>query len=675
MLINAIKYIANTAQGEFGFHFPFDKGLNIIRANNSSGKSTVISSIYYALGLEEIIGGKGLKTLNSAMKDSFKSNGDDVKVISSKVLIEIENSSGEFFTSCRHITSGSVDTRLFEVYINEHLSKNTDLTGEPVFKFIHDAGGANSENGFHFFLEEFLGLKLPEVITNKGDVTKLYLQCVFASMFIEQKRGWTDYIANTPYYAIRDAKKKVVEFVLNLDTFQSELEREKLKNEFTKLITEWKSLINEVKFITNNEFLSFNEDIATPSKYEGVVSLSKFIDGAHVELSDHKSNLLVESRTINSSLESEIEPTSEEIISEINIQTEKLETISFNIGSLVQDKILKKHELVAISNLGKEISEDIGKTKSLVKLKKFGAEIDIHSANDFCPVCNQKIDDNLVLLGKPVLSMDVEDNILYLETQKKMLDSQSNAISKEIEGMERQELQLRNQFSAERRLLSSLKNDIKENRSTTRYLISKQVNIDSELESLNSTESHVKDIEQSLNSLYAKIKNNREEWEKLPNGDYSNADFEKIKLFGQLFRSNASAFDYSSADIKDIEINAASLLPTLEKVELREIIDVKNESSASDFVRLIWAYILALYQSKKYINGNNHIGTLIFDEPGQHSMSIESQRALMNMLSHEENLQSIVAASFDESENNFITTTRDLKFNYINWDGKVISMI
>lgn len=675
MRINAIKYIANTAQGEFGFYFPFDKGLNIIRANNSSGKSTVISSIYYSLGLEEIIGGKGLKTLNSAMKDSFKLNGNDIKVLSSKVLIEIENSTGDFFTSCRHIKCGSVDTRLLEVYMNEHLSKDTNLIGEPVFKFIHDAGGANSENGFHFFLERFLGLKLPEVITNKGDVTKLYLQCVFASMFIEQKRGWTDYIANTPYYSIRDAKKKVVEFVLNLDTFKSELEREKLKSEFTKLITEWKSLINEVKFITNNEFLSFNEDIVDPSKYQGVVSLSKFIDGAHVELSYHKSNLLVESRSINSSLESEIEPTSEEIISEINIQTEKLEAISFNIGSLVQNKVLKKHESVAISNLEREISEDIRKTKSLVKLKKFGAEIDIQSANDFCPVCSQKIDDNLVLIGKPVLSMDVEDNILYLETQKKMLDSQYKAISKEIEEMERRELQLRNQFSVERRLLSSLKNDIKENRSTTRYLISKQVNIDSELESLNSTESHIKDIEQKLNSLSAKIKDNRERWENLPSGDYSDTDYEKINLFGQLFRSNASAFDYSSADIKDIEINAASLLPTLEKVELREIIDVKNESSASDFVRLIWAYILALYQAKKYSTGNNHIGALIFDEPGQHSMSIESQRALMNLLSHETNLQSIVAASFDESEDIFITTTRDLEFNYINWDGKVISKI
>ncbi|ORM69178.1 hypothetical protein HA48_19535 [Pantoea wallisii] len=675
MFINAIKYIAKTIQGDFGFYFTFDKGLNIIRADNSSGKSTVISSIYYALGLEEIIGGRGLKTLNSALKDSFKVNGNDVKVISSKVFIEIGKSNGEFFTSCRHITSDSVDTKLFKVYMNEHLSKNTDLIGEPIFKFIHDAGGANSENGFHLFLEKFLGLELPEVLTNKGDVTKLYLQCIFASMFIEQKRGWTDYIANTPYYAIRDAKKKVVEYVLNLDTFKSEFEKEKLKSEFTTLITEWKSLINEIKFIANSKFLSFNERIVTPSEYKGLVSLSKSIDGTHVTLSDYKKNLLIESREIKSSLESEIEPTSEEITAEITIQTEKIEAINFNLVSLVQDKILKKHESVAISKLEKEISEDIKKTKSLVKLKKFGAEINIHSANDFCPVCSQKIDDNLVLIGKPVLSMDVEDNILYLETQKKMLNSQSNAISKEIEIMGRRELQLRNQFSMERRLLTSLKEDIKENRNIIRYLISKQVNIDSELESLNSTESSIKEIEQALNSLSAKIKENREKWDNLPSGDYSSADIEKIMLFAKLFRSNASSFDYSSADIEDIEINAASLLPTLEKVELREIIDVKNESSASDFVRLIWAYIIALYQAKKYSTGNNHIGVLIFDEPGQHSMSIESQRSLLNILSHENNLQSIVAASFDESENNFITTTRGLEFKYINWDGKVISSI
>ncbi|UUZ66321.1 hypothetical protein LP417_35505 (plasmid) [Polaromonas sp. P1-6] len=113
-------------------------------------------------------------------------------------------------------------------------------------------------------------------------------------------------------------------------------------------------------------------------------------------------------------------------------------------------------------------------------------------------------------------------------------------------------------------------------------------------------------------------------------------------------------------------------------MELRQIISrpkasLVADSSASDFVRLIWSYLLALYQTSatRGFEGN-HPGVLLMDEPGQHSMRSTSQHALLQLLSGESKLQSIVAASFDENESVFLEATAGLEFKLISWEGKVI---
>jgi len=63
---------------------------------------------------------------------------------------------------------------------------------------------------------------------------------------------------------------------------------------------------------------------------------------------------------------------------------------------------------------------------------------------------------------------------------------------------------------------------------------------------------------------------------------------------------------------------------------------------------------------------------MLFDEPGQHSMRWESQRELLARLAAEGALQSIVAASFDESETVFNDVTENIKHKLISWEGKLI---
>ena len=53
--INNIKIEVNTTDGLFGSFYKFNKGLNIIRGDNTSGKSSLFQAIIYCLGFEELI--------------------------------------------------------------------------------------------------------------------------------------------------------------------------------------------------------------------------------------------------------------------------------------------------------------------------------------------------------------------------------------------------------------------------------------------------------------------------------------------------------------------------------------------------------------------------------------------------------------------------------------------
>ena len=48
-------------------------------------------------------------------------------------------------------------------------------------------GSAVSERGFHHWLADFIGWKLPSVITFEGKDTTLYLECIFPLFFVEKK--------------------------------------------------------------------------------------------------------------------------------------------------------------------------------------------------------------------------------------------------------------------------------------------------------------------------------------------------------------------------------------------------------------------------------------------------------------------------------------------------------
>ena len=679
MKIRAIKLIIDTDRGEFGFSFAFGRSLTVIRGSNSSGKSTLFNCLVYGLGMEELIGGRGEKVLPYAVKDYFLHDETRVPVTTSDVYVELENSIGRIVTLRRAIRNAERSSKLVEIFEGAVLTNDAQLvTSRPTFLF--DPGSAQKEEGFFQFLESFFDYQLPGVPTTSGGMTKLYLQNIFSALVVEQKRGWTDYLANTPFYGIRDARIRVAEFLLGLGVFDLQATRAKLDTDALAIDSDWRSAYEALRQIATANNVVLEGVSASPTSVfdANSVRLEKFDGRSHTPLAEYVNVRRSEHAELGQQAEVYGSVSGETAIHQIESASNELQRLSVVHERASSNLTLQQASLSELRLLLAENVEDLERNKVAVKLRELGAQMDIEVATDHCPTCHQSVEDTLLLEIVSGPQMDLQTNIDYLDSQRRMLQSQVNGAAEEVRRSEIVVADVGGLLAAQHDFRNSLRDDVSDGATQSRALIRRQIQIELELSNLHAFEDRATSLLDSIAKIARRVEANRAARKALPKDAYSSADQAKLSLFEKYFRSNASSFGYESADIADIRISFDTLTPILSELELREIrtkvqTSLTADSSASDFVRLIWSFRLALYQtsSMKGFDGH-HPGLLLMDEPGQHSMRSASQHALLQLLSGQSGLQSIVAASFDENESVFREATAGLTFVLIEWEGKVI---
>lgn len=319
-------------------------------------------------------------------------------------------------------------------------------------------------------------------------------------------------------------------------------------------------------------------------------------------------------------------------------------------------------------------TDDLEKNKVARKLRDLGATQEIKTAGGRCPTCNQPVEDTLLADAVTGPQMDLDANIKYLDSQRKMLVRQITGLKEGVQTAEVKVAELEARLVAKRDVLVAMRDDLTSGATESKAVVRRQVQIEVEVEALQKLEERAAETVLSLESIAKRMRNNQAARAKLPKNAYTEADYKRIKIFKKNFKANAGSFGYESASLAEVDIATDNLVPSLSQMELREIrTDIKTDSSASDFVRLIWSYLLALHQASNTPNfKGNHPGILMLDEPGQHSMAVDSQHALLKQLAGETKLQSIVAASFDENEDVFRQATAGITYKLIEWEGKLL---
>lgn len=641
----------NTIKGTYGIDESFKDGLNFIASfENTCGKSSILAAIYYCLGFEQILGGAGRigsKVLTSAFKTAIEDNGESLTVTESGAYLEINNGN-ETRTIYRNIKSESKDNHLVTVYYGNYDSiSNNKILSEDYYVNIQNS--ATSEKGFHTFLEEFLHMELPLVRTSDGNERKLYLQMIFSSMFIEQKHGWSDILSGMPVFGIRESKKRIVEYILGLDTLKNEKERDRLNVVKTQIEYKWDQLISDFKKAVYSELcevsnLPIHPQVLSDIDYSRIVVSvlgSASIKEEIQSLNDEYNGLR------------QLKPLVCDNFDALNIELSETETqiLAFeNRLDEINRSLASCNE--AIKRLNSDlilVKSDIRNNNDAARLQKFGSETvggDISS--NICPVCKQHIQDNLLDAETVSGFMSIEDNIRHLGEQKKMLEFTLGSRKELHEKLNREKDDLEVRLQTLRRLAHTLRSDLFTTTDTeaSEAIMLKRIEISNRIERLSKLENTIISLTEQLKGLSVEWNTYLDQKNKLPKKDISESDIEKITLLKKRFIENLKRYHYSSlSSFEGIEISInSSLLPTIDGF------DMKFDSSASDGIRVIWAFTMALLQVSIEKNGN-HPGVIIFDEPAQQSIVPEDMKSFIKtVVEIKKSFQIITAITLNSQE-------------------------
>ena len=654
---------SETLDNLYGFDFTFNQGLNIIAGENSRGKTTVSSCIFYALGMEELLGGHNNKALDKALKDSFiikPENSEDSKVeendvtnhiIWSKVYLEIENIDGDCYSLERVIKGTTEDEKESNITIYKsrlsEISKTKD-EDKGVF-FVIGQGNNDNPNGFYQWFTDFIGITLPEVSnsSNKSNYSPLYLQLIFSSLFIEQTKGWSDFFATMPYFGVIKPKEKVIEFLLKLDEMSNSTKRDVYNRNKSEITENWNKLIKAFSFLekqNNATITSLPESITTDKKeIEKISSSFQISEEENMTYDEYLNNKELKIRELENKPIASIESNQHEILYQYEESKTKYNELKNYITSFENKLNIEKIQQQNINNQLIVIEKEIKEHHNLIKV--FNANLFRKNNEAKCPTCTQPVTQDI--LSRPdfkIPQLSLEENKSFLISQKKIIKTTLDSLNETIEEKNTLLNYFKNNLRNQEAIIKSLSRDlIADDRALSESEVVKKLQLQQEVKNLELFKIQIEDLKNNLIELANKYHNVTKAIEGLNQSD----DESTLHSFEENYKKLLFNFGYDSNRSYQISINRKDpfkYFPVYKRSkDDTQPQSIRINSSASDFVRNIWAYTLALRD-----NGVNHPGLIMFDEPGQHKAKQSSLKALFKKCSEVTNKQTIIFSSIEK---------------------------
>jgi len=616
--------------GDYGVDIPFEKGLFILRVENSHGKSTCMNAIAYALGMEKSLGQKNSKLPfpPSLTKSIDNKDGIEIGVLSSRVYLELENSKGEVVTLLRHIVGGDGETII-------HMA-NGELDmfslNPKVSLFLHKEGDTTRERGFYYWVGKFVGWVIPNIPLYNGKDAPLYPATFFPTYYVEQKKGWSSIQATTPQvFNIRDPKKRAVEFILNLDVNDIIIKRAKLKTAIEEVNTAWIVNYKKAEVISNrisgkltglmdkpeSKFDQYRVDfsINENDRWESVQSL---ITG----LKEKQLRMLISGERKN-----EIEDENIEVLKKIEERQRSINEIGEKNSEVSSEISFVEHQITATEKRISSLAEDRRKYEDL---KKVG-ESNIFNGDDIgegnCPTCSQSYSDNLLDSSTNESLMSVDQSLNYIKEQIKtfssaLVNSKSQYEYKKAEYSKNlvSLVELRKGLNGLNRSVRNTSESIIEDK------LREKIQLENKIESYTDAVCELFKLRLKFDELHTKYTDLIAKRRKMPESYLSEIDNKKLNYLQTLLRGYLKEYGFSSFSADKLEISKDNYLPT------REGFDIGFDTSASDGVRIIWSYLLSLFSlSLKF--ETNHPNLLMFDEPRQQEANKVSFSSLLKSVS------------------------------------------
>lgn len=631
------------------YHTEFGSGLNVIEAPNSWGKSTLVQSLVYGLGLEGSFSASHLSPLGEAMTTSIELDGYRQAVIESSVTLVLTNDRGELLKTQRWAKSLTHERHLVRTWTARDLAELSEA--DPIDLYVREAGAAVNELGFHRTLAEFIGWNLPSVPTFGGSERPLYLEVLFPMFYIEQKYGWSGLAPRIPtHYQIQSPYRRAAEFVLGLTSLQRLREIELRRQNLVEINARAREQQSQVdRALIENDWRLRR---AVQPRQSGVDLLNAASENAILEVETAADEWLpVE--TYIAALTAELTVAREFKIASAGERTEQarieLRAAEREVRVLgarasrfqeLLDEISAEHQ--SLSDRSAELEADRARLVDIAKLQRLGSELSLPSLDAaHCPTCAQSLDAQHVVTG---IVLDIAANTRLvaseLATVESLLEDAASRRRALLGRIRSEQTRLQDARQAVRTLRDELTSQAN---APSVSQVRSQLILEGRISSAQRAFEQITELIGNLSNTLAEAALAESQLRALRRADADSEDSEVVRQFQGELRLALREYGFSSLPVEEVTISERTLLPEHEGFELT--FDINHGLSASDTIRAKWAYYTALATVCAARSAAKPLGTLIMDEPRQQEAARSSVSALYRELSEIGRHQQVIVAS------------------------------
>ncbi len=636
-----------------GFDIPFNTGLNIIAGENTSGKTSIMKCLYYALGLEQLLNGKkNAQAMSRPLKEVFQiKKGDDeinYLVNFSFVTIEIVNNNELYATIRRTIKGANLSE---EATLTVWDCKMDDIDNNESSEYFVNSIGDHGSFGFYSWLAKFLEWELPTVdsYSGKNGESLLYMQLIMSIATVEQTKGWSDFFASNLGLSVIDPKQRVMEFVLKMVDNGNEAKVKALNKKKKQLELNWKEIFGRLRQVLTINNLHIKgvtmDNVPDKNTFSKVKVYLLQSDGVLLEdFYKEKTELYKKLQDVSLG---RTKTNNSDVFNEIKIKKEALENHQKQYDEFKRRLLMDSQQQ---SDLQDELLHSTEELKRNTGLEHLSSNVMPHIITE-CPTCHQTVTN---LSSKMDLNLDVsliKNNIGQLKKSINIIEATLKTLKITISEKKIYEHYYQKALLKESEELQSLYNDMCVIDGNSEKLITEKIELRNLLQNLNLFKEQYFSITNEMISIidaYAIVKEDLKTMKEKGEEDKTSLYPIQIKLQKLL-----SKFGYDSNKpymvvLPETGGTNTKYLPSISDRD-HGIQDLKVNSSASDIIRCIWAFNIALL-----CDASRHPGFLLMDEPCQHSVKSESLSAMFKECAALTDKQTILACSsevkFDEDK-------------------------
>ena len=671
--LRQFDFRANTVDGVFGVSLPFDEGLVVLRGDNSSGKSTSLQGILYALGLEGMLSPSRAIPLPHVATSSLtdEANGQELDVLESNVTLELENAAGQIATVRRYAKHVSIDTNLVTVWDGPVLTQGAHDLREQAY-FVRRPGAAQREAGFHHWLAEFIGWELPEVSHYDGGVSPLYLETIFPLFFVEQKRGWAGIQAQTPtYLRIRDVTRRNVEFVMALSGGDIAAERQLLREKMADLRARWSTAVTTFRSAANDQGIGIRGVPEEPtSDWPLDPGPSLWLAGGDewIPLDSELLRLNDELNQLTNRVLPRAEDVAPEVSSELQRHLDELREAGGLADSIRRELAMEEDQIRSLDSRMLALQDDIRRSQDAETLRRMGAPLTAVTLAD-CPTCHQELPSTLLDPAAAIVPMPIERNVELLKEQVALFEAMRSDLNGATSAKEQRLVVLDERVrSLQQSIRSERETLVSAEGSPSLEDVERRVHLRDRIEGLGAVAGRLTTLTTTLGDLARSWTGLLQEQARLRGQSTSQSDQAKLAALQTSFLDQLGEYGFTSLPIEELAISQDTYLPVYEGF------DLGFDLSASDMIRTIWAHRIGILEVGRTFT-DNHAQLLVFDEPRQQSADPVSFEALFRRAGQSVSFGQQVIFATSEPEENVRTMLENVPHQYLGFTGKMIQRI